>query len=149
MAIRTSSNVKVPKPGTPLPVGAGRKGRSVEPLYDEIIETYLDSLKKGQTWIAVASKVIKKDKKKVETLRMMLNQRLEARKPNLRYEVKVLVPVLTQEMKDEDKQGYFDGYELGDRVVLLAQRDQESDPYDPSEKKVVKNQGQKVNAPKD
>lgn len=144
--IRMPSNIKLRR---------NEVGRGKEPIYDELLEDFFAT---EAEWTqrklkGLAFIIVPKDKmvKNPETMRVMLNERLEKwgpKKENKRFDVKVRARLLTQKLFDESPED-FEGFELREKVVFIEARDKDNDPYDPSEKGIPKNQGEKVNAPKD
>lgn len=114
---------------------AGGRGRIPDPIYDEIIDDYIEC---GEDSI-----VVEGTDKEHETLRQMLNSRLDGKGLREKY----LVRVITLKAKDIAKPDYK-GYKVGDKVVLLVKRTKET-PY-VSEKGTVKNKpkAEKAKTPK-
>jgi len=131
-------------------------GRGKEPIYDELLEDFFATKAEwerqgfdGLPFIIVPKEKMKKDP---ETMRVMLNERLEkwgpeGKEKNLRFEVKVRARLLTERLRDESPED-FKGFKLRQKVVFIEARDTAKDPYNPSEKGVVKRDGEKVNAAK-
>jgi hypothetical protein len=113
----------------------GGRGRIPDPLYDEILDAYIES--------AEDKIVVEGTGKEHETLRQMLNSRLDDR--NLRNTI--LVRAITLKATDIATPDYK-GYKVGDKVVLLVKRTEKT-PYI-SEKGIVKNpsKAEKAKTPK-
>lgn len=140
--IRMPSNIKLRR---------DEVGRGKEPIYDELLEDFFatEAEWKRRGLKGLAFIIVPKDKmmkKNAETMRVMLNERLEAWGPegkekNLRPEVKVRARLLTEKLRDESPED-FEGFELREKVVFIETRDQENDPYDKSEKGIAKTLGE-------
>ena len=132
---RVPSNIKI-RPG-----GTG-KGRTPEAIYGQLIEDYLATKASWpdtevRPWMVVPGTTGKRPL----TLQVMLNERLTTM--GLRETTKVRLLKLTEEDLKGPNQQDYKGYEPDEegaiRVVILEERDQENDPYDPSERGTVKN----------
>jgi hypothetical protein len=133
--VRIPNNIKL-RPG-----GTG-KGRTPEAIYGKLIDDYLATKAnwpdpEERPWMVVPGTT----GKRVQTLQVMLNERLTSM--DLRKTIKVRLLKLTEEDLTGDNRQLYKGYKPDEegvvRAVILEGRDQEKDPYDPSEQGTVKN----------